>query len=168
MLLLPTHKYFLVVFISIFLLSGCISGNNQVRPDAKSGYISVGKVNNSDVAVAQNKIESLLYSHNITTTSQRQSEWQELLNSYTSRDNKFELAVLTALALEQLSNNQQHSFLITARKISDQIDQYSALPPETELVLIVAQYIDPSEETPYNPSIDKSRVTLAVETLLSE
>ncbi|MCG8054864.1 MAG: hypothetical protein JAY94_04190 [Candidatus Thiodiazotropha endolucinida] len=151
-----------------FLLNGCIGGNANVRSDAKSGHVSVGKANHSEMAQVQQQIETLLQGEGIQTATQRRVEWSRLLRSYTSRNGQFELAILTAMALDQLAEDQRHAFLRTAGEIRDRIDQDTALAPETELVLALAQAMGETSDTPYNPNPDKGRITLAVERLLGE
>ncbi|MCG8050170.1 MAG: hypothetical protein JAZ15_03125 [Candidatus Thiodiazotropha endolucinida] len=163
----PTKNLLLVALLS-FLLNGCIGGNANVRPDAKSGHVSVGKVNHSDMASVQQQIETLLQGEGIQTATQRRVEWSRLLRSYTSQNDQFELAIMTAMALDQLAEDQRHAFLRTAGRIRDRIDQDTALAPETELVLALAQAMGEAGDTPYNPNPDKGRITLAVERLLGE
>jgi hypothetical protein len=158
----------LLLTLLAFLLNGCIGGNANVRPDAKSGHVSVGKANHSEMAPVQQQIETLLQGEGIQTATQRRVEWSRLLRSYTSRNGQFELAILTAMALDQLAEDQRHAFLRTAGEIRDRIDQDTALAPETELVLALAQAMGETSDTPYNPNPDKGRITLAVERLLGE
>jgi hypothetical protein len=159
-------KTTLVLVLSSLLLAGCL-GNN-VRPDAKQGYVSVGRVNHSDMASVQAQIEDLLVGEGIQTATQRRVAWSRLLRSYESSDGRFELAVLTAMAMDQLAADQRHAFLRTAAQIRDRVDEDTGLAPETEAVLALADALGKPGDPPYNPHRDKGRVTHAVENLLAD
>ena len=148
------------------MLSGCMTlgGNEMVRSDVPSGYVAVGQTNTSEMATVQQQIEALL--NDSSGTAERQLVWKKLLATYRSRDGRFEIAVLTALAMDQLEAGQRYAFLETAGRIRDRIHDDAMLQPETEMVLAVAQAMDTGAQRPYNPVRDKGRITRVVEDLL--
>lgn len=156
------------IMIGVLILSGCMAlgGDEIVRPDVASGYVAVGQSNTSEMAAVQKRIEALLNDN--SGAAERQLGWKQLLNAYRSRDGRFEIAVLTALALVQLEVGQRYAFLETAGKIRDRIDDDVVLMPETEMVLAVAQTMDTGVQRPYNPGRDKGRITRVVEDLLGK
>lgn len=155
-----------LILLGALMLGGCMTlgGNGIVRPDVQSGYVAVGQTNSSEMAAVQEQIEALLNDN--SGAAERQLGWKQLLTAYRSRDGRFEIAVLTALAMDQLEAGQRYAFLDTAAQIRDHIDEDAMLMHETEMVLAVAQAMDTGAQRPYNPVRDKGRITRVVEDLL--
>jgi len=157
-----------LTMIGGLMLSGCMTfgGDEIVRPDVPSGYVAVGQINTSEMAVVQQHIETLL--NDSSGTAERQLRWKQLLATYRSRNGRFEIAVLTALAMDQLEAGKRYAFLETAGQIRDRIDDDAMVMPETEMVLAAAQAMDTGAQRSYNPVRDKGRVTRVVEGLLGK
>jgi len=151
------------VLISLY---GC-SGAYPTRPDAKMGVISVGQPNATDLAYVQREIEDILSSSDHQTIAQRQMRWQRLLNAYQSKYGEFELAVLTAMAMDQLAEDQRSRFFHTVAEMRKYINEDTPLSAETEMVLALTDALKSNNKAVDKTNYSKGRVSRAVESVLS-
>ncbi len=156
----------IIIGTALISLLGC-SGAYPTRPDAKKGVVTVGQINSTELANVQREIEEILASSGHQTITQRQARWKRLLNSYQSKYGDFELAILTAMAMDQLAEDQRNSFFHTVAEVRKRINEDTPLSAETEMVLALADALKIKNKAENKTDYSKGRVSRAVESVLN-
>ncbi len=165
-----------VVLASTLALSGCMSsfgglyGDDSVpvqpTPVAKSGVIEVGEFNTSNMAPLQIQIEDLLARRGQIMDVEAAREWEQVLRQYGSYDGRFEVAVLTVMARNELEGNHRQAFFQATDRLCAHVDRFSVRYPETEFVLAMADVL--SDGAHGCEKLDRSgRITQALTELLA-
>ncbi len=165
-----------VVLASTLALSGCMSsfgglygddsGPVQTAPTARSGVIEVGEFNTSTMAPLQIQIEDLLARRGQIMDVEAAREWEQVLQQYGSYDGRFEVAVLTVMARNELEGNHRQAFYQVADRLCAHVDRFSVRHPETEFVLAMADVL--SDGTHSCDKLDRSgRITQGLAELLA-